>query len=183
MKTVQDVKDTIFWKQFTTMWKYNFYFGWLFKMSKIQFFESNSQLPPCAPNYIHYCSRCQRYNFLKAIHNGRPRRETRHATVQDVKDTIFWKQFTTNGSVGIYNIQLFKMSKIQFFESNSQLWVLANQSVNNCSRCQRYNFLKAIHNWNWHCQNTVLTVQDVKDTIFWKQFTTYNPLLFFFDFV
>jgi len=92
----------------------------LFIKSKIQFFESKSQL--C--NYISYSFECclssQRYNFLKANHN--------------------------NGKVSDINSELFIKSKIQFFESKSQQLSMEVTFQNSCLSSQRYNFLKANHN-------------------------------------
>ena len=61
----------------------------LFRISKIQFFESNSQRMSDWFKFAGGCSEYQRYNFLKAIHN---RGETYYAdksVVQNIKDTIF----------------------------------------------------------------------------------------------
>ena len=41
----------------------------LFQTTKIQIFESNSQLSRGLPNLYRSCFRLQRYKFLKAIHN------------------------------------------------------------------------------------------------------------------
>ena len=117
---VQNIKDTIFWKQFTTFKRFYFHFDLLFRISKIQFFESNSQL-----------------NGLYRVNSK---------VVQNIKDTIFWKQFTTPFTHKIISWQLFRISKIQFFESNSQLTGTIGRTQDGCSEYQRYNFLKAIHN-------------------------------------
>ena len=121
----------------------------LFTMSKIQIFESNSQRLQPLYNIIMDCSRCQRYKFLKAIHNLTSSLGLWEQTVHDVKDTNFWKQFTTAFWHMNKNYQLFTMSKIQIFESNSQ----------------HTHYLLYL----------VVTVHDVKDTNFWKQFTTFFP--------
>ena len=68
-RVVYQVKDTIFWKQITTVHKYFRHIRKLFIKSKIQFFESKSQ-PERVPLR----------NF---------------EVVYQVKDTIFWKQITT----------------------------------------------------------------------------------------
>jgi len=117
---VSDVKDTNFWKQFTTS-----HFVIINKVG---------------------CFRCQRYKFLKAIHNKLSPGKWANEVVSDVKDTNFWKQFTT----GINLFNLFKR----------------------CFRCQRYKFLKAIHNKFRYAASSLRVVSDVKDTNFWKQFTT-----------
>ena len=66
---VYQVKDTIFWKQITTLPSTSIPTVALFIKSKIQFFESKSQ----RLNKLSFCQRCclssQRYNFLKANHN------------------------------------------------------------------------------------------------------------------
>jgi len=143
---VQNIKDTIFWKQFTTC--------------KIN-------CPYCA-----CCSEYQRYNFLKAIHNPRWPELWNGRVVQNIKDTIFWKQFTTDDWCSSTTSLLFRISKIQFFESNSQLAIVVCVPVWCCSEYQRYNFLKAIHNGRRTAHTWRPVVQNIKDTIFWKQFTT-----------
>ena len=120
----------------------------LFIRSKIQFFESKSQ-PACstAPP-PRCCLSDQRYNFLKANHNK-----------------VRWNT-TAYG--------LFIRSKIQFFESKSQLFT---RRVPACIRClsdQRYNFLKANHNYALASSFNTRVVYQIKDTIFWKQITTYK---------
>ena len=44
------------------------------------------------------------------------------------------------------HIQLFQTTKIQIFESNSQLTLCRAITTYSCFRQQRYKFLKAIHN-------------------------------------
>ena len=144
----------------------------LFRISKIQFFESNSQRQFLILSFSLRCSEYQRYNFLKAIHNGGTAPTFSAAVVQNIKDTIFWKQFTTSFLLYYGFDKLFRISKIQFFESNSQpLSVLCTSCVG-CSEYQRYNFLKAIHNCGILANEHKYVVQNIKDTIFWKQFTT-----------
>ena len=150
--TVHDVKDTNFWKQFTTETLKWTSLNPLFTMSKIQIFESNSQLRYYMGYFVFYCSRCQRYKFLKAIHNN-----------------IFCVK---------HIFKLFTMSKIQIFESNSQRWRFPPPYDVDCSRCQRYKFLKAIHNAAKRVNTSHKTVHDVKDTNFWKQFTTISASAF-----
>ena len=119
---VQNIKDTIFWKQFTTICTAICAERLLFRISKIQFFESNSQRACFSVLFLHSCSEYQRYNFLKAIHN----------------------RIQTIGRLPM----LFRISKIQFFESNSQRRASTIYHCTCCSEYQRYNFLKAIHNWS-----------------------------------
>ena len=120
VSVVYQIKDTIFWKQITTNVAY-FYDDWqLFIRSKIQFFESKSQ--PAVPASFSF------------------------PVVYQIKDTIFWKQITTFLVRKRTSLQLFIRSKIQFFESKSQLClILCSRSVC-CLSDQRYNFLKANHN-------------------------------------
>ena len=93
-KVVYQVKDTIFWKQITTITIYS--------IGRIR------------------CLSSQRYNFLKANHNPVPLPIKVANVVYQVKDTIFWKQITTE-TTGL----------------------LPNKG---CLSSQRYNFLKANHN-------------------------------------
>ena len=117
---VYQVKDTIFWKQITTNKRGVHQWHRLFIKSKIQFFESKSQHCPAAKFFCFGCLSSQRYNFLKANHNKGMNLIVKEVVVYQVKDTIFWKQITTQ--LGTYKFEgmLFIKSKIQFFESKSQ---------------------------------------------------------------
>ena len=143
---VSDYKDTNFWKQFTTAAARFWFFGRLFQTTKIQTFESNSQ-----PRLAYWMKRCrcfrlQRYKLLKAIHNKALYATENNPVVSDYKDTNFWKQFTTGVPSRCRTWRLFQTTKIQTFESNSQLEYI-------------FPILKSV-------------VSDYKDTNFWKQFTT-----------
>ena len=118
----------------------------MFAVTKIQIFESNSQL-----HYLCYfvCVRCspsQRYKFLKAIHNSFRNCNRRRLDVRRHKDTNFWKQFTTKPNRLSLRCAMFAVTKIQIFESNSQLIINKYKKNERCSPSQRYKFLKAIHN-------------------------------------
>ena len=141
-------------------------------MSKIQIFESNSQHAFSEPFCRLCCLWCQRYKFLKAIHNKLSTCWKPTMAVYDVKDTNFWKQFTTHSWLRLFAVLLFMMSKIQIFESNSQLFRVWEIVEYSCLWCQRYKFLKAIHNKSLAKAFLEGAVYDVKDTNFWKQFTT-----------
>ena len=120
----------------------------MFIKSKIQFFESKSQQIPIQKQTQISCLSSQRYNFLKANHNSK--------------------------LVGIAEPKLFIKSKIQFFESKSQQPTNTLFNWASCLSSQRYNFLKANHNdWRTISSPTVVVYQ-VKDTIFWKQITTFE---------
>ena len=92
--------------------------------------------------------------------------------VYQVKDTIFWKQITTSNHLLHLRQWLFIKSKIQFFESKSQLLIFCLVVFVCCLSSQRYNFLKANHNLDFSGLPLVRAVYQVKDTIFWKQITT-----------
>ena len=143
---VYQVKDTIFWKQITTALCWSEHENKLFIKSKIQFFESKSQLVSFCDKSGFSCLSSQRYNFLKANHNAYDRINNWWTVVYQVKDTIFWKQITTNTVVMMYDPELFIKSKIQFFESKSQLECSSLIRWLGCLSSQRYNFLKANHN-------------------------------------
>ena len=146
INVVRQNKDTIFWKQITTQIFFKLSYCKLFVRTKIQFFESKSQhTKSCACTNV-CCSSEQRYNFLKANHN-----HSRHITSR---------------------IWLFVRTKIQFFESKSQLYVHYFYLRYRCSSEQRYNFLKANHNRCCLVCRCILVVRQNKDTIFWKQITT-----------
>ena len=63
-------------------------------------------------------------------------------------------------------IQLFQTTKIQIFESNSQLARAGESSRGSCFRLQRYNFFKAIHNELGIYPAVDPVVSDYKDTNF-----------------
>ena len=145
---VTDIKDTSFWKQFTTVGRFGIGHRRLLLISKIPHFESNSQRNLCNCIGGFCCYWYQRYLILKAIHNTGKWRLRLHRVVTDIKDTSFWKQFTTIRHNALQSALLLLISKIPHFESNSQR--------------------DATH-------VTVLSVvTDIKDTSFWKQFTTVN---------
>ena len=61
----------------------------LFQTTKIQIFESNSQLMAHPIGNSESCFRLQRYKFLKAIHNRMANRSFGESVVSDYKDTNF----------------------------------------------------------------------------------------------
>ena len=144
----------------------------MFIKSKIQFFESKSQLPQLGQTQLSGCLSSQRYNFLKANHNYCHELRICRVVVYQVKDTIFWKQITTSKLITQVLTMLFIKSKIQFFESKSQLVNDAYAPAVCCLSSQRYNFLKANHNSLLGEYQERNVVYQVKDTIFWKQITT-----------
>ena len=146
LEVVYQVKDTIFWKQITTAPNGMILDPLLFIKSKIQFFESKSQLKTYTMKKENSCLSSQRYNFLKANHNSVVQRCKINCVVYQVKDTIFWKQITTGIIVSNLWGLLFIKSKIQFFESKSQLCFHGLPKCVRCLSSQRYNFLKANHN-------------------------------------
>ena len=143
----------------------------LFIRSKIQFFESKSQHSCFSGCRLKSCLSDQRYNFLKANHNRNPVHSDRSLVVYQIKDTIFWKQITTIIGYGFAVGWLFIRSKIQFFESKSQHGSTRLKITPRCLSDQRYNFLKANHNQNGGIVVGLEVVYQIKDTIFWKQFT------------
>ena len=194
---VSDYKDTNFWKQFTTTRAFAISNAALFQTTKIQTFESNSQRHKTIRLGLVSCFRLQRYKLLKAIHNDLFRFLLCLKVVSDYKDTNFWKQFTTTAirqtaSFCCFRLQrykllkaihnychqadcvvlLFQTTKIQTFESNSQLSHPYASNVTCCFRLQRYKLLKAIHNSVQTIPSLLSVVSDYKDTNFWKQFTT-----------
>ena len=143
---VTDIKDTSFWKQFTTDEEGYRVYRELLLISKIPHFESNSQQSSSPSTIISGCYWYQRYLILKAIHNAVPNGGYRHYVVTDIKDTSFWKQFTTHIWKWTDGCKLLLISKIPHFESNSQHntgWVYVSGC---CYWYQRYLILKAIHN-------------------------------------
>ena len=147
IKDVRRHKDTNFWKQFTTGAVNGSIDSLMFAVTKIQIFESNSQLRLLFKNRSSWCSPSQRYKFLKAIHN---------------EITVVQRA-----------VKMFAVTKIQIFESNSQHAAREYLPLPGCSPSQRYKFLKAIHNTAWETVKTWVDVRRHKDTNFWKQFTTW----------
>ena len=92
-----------------------------------------------------------RYVILKANHNNISIMSKVSCVVYQIKDTIFWKQITTNIPTSI--------------------------RLTSCLSDQRYNFLKANHNYVFHLLIKFGVVYQIKDTIFWKQITTGSPLI------
>ena len=172
LTVVSDYKDTNFWKQFTTLKELGLVVIMLFQTTKIQTFESNSQLCRIVQLLGYCCFRLQRYKLLKAIHNTSKKYNGANKVVSDYKDTNFWKQFTTLLSANSNATVLFQTTKIQTFESNSQRCLVLPCSQTRCFRLQRYKLLKAIHNYIHRSQYPSPVVSDYKDTNFWKQFTT-----------
>ena len=152
--------------------------SWLFQITKIQNFETNSQLRQEQVDSNRDCFRSQRYKILKPIHNEvrfehgcfllfqitkiqNFETNSQHLrdltffeiTVSDHKDTKFWNQFTTCSIFFSFQHLLFQITKIQNFETNSQ-------QVGNTF-------------------GLALTVSDHKDTKFWNQFTTWIHYNFF----
>ena len=202
---VYQIKDTIFWKQITTLQRSNFEFVSCLSDQRYNFLKANHNSTMDCPWY-RCCLSDQRYNFLKANHNGYSRCYRYVYVVYQIKDTIFWKQITTFSGYVLFAVLLFIRSKIQFFESKSQPSLLLKLTSPSCLSDQRYNFLKANHNpyltdfiGNFCCLSDQRynflkanhnyfgydrmdknVVYQIKDTIFWKQITT-RVLLF--DFV
>ena len=96
--------------------------------------------------------------------------------VPDVKDTNLWEQFTTAFAFIKIQKELFLMSKIRTYESNSQPTSLLPTSKVCCSWCQRYELMRAIHNIVLALVIQQTVVPDVKDTNLWEQFTTLPSL-------
>ena len=169
---VTDIKDTSFWKQFTTLIRFSWNIPLLLLISKIPHFESNSQL--FLSDWIRYkcCYWYQRYLILKAIHNKDGATTGITGVVTDIKDTSFWKQFTTCLVAPLVDGWLLLISKIPHFESNSQRPLLGSWHCVSCYWYQRYLILKAIHNLIISIFIKKKVVTDIKDTSFWKQFTT-----------
>ena len=121
----------------------------MFRISKIYIYESNSQHCSKCINRAKRCSEYQRYTFMKAIHNESVMALSWLLDVQNIKDIHLWKQFTTTRTNTYKCWQMFRISKIYIYESNSQLMVCIFCSSYWCSEYQRYTFMKAIHN---HCR-------------------------------
>ena len=144
----------------------------LLLISKIPHFESNSQHMPKRIFNAMSCYWYQRYLILKAIHNVVGLRNRAGFVVTDIKDTSFWKQFTTVFRDQNKISRLLLISKIPHFESNSQHGGSRSSRVLGCYWYQRYLILKAIHNTDESKETIEEVVTDIKDTSFWKQFTT-----------
>ena len=100
---------------------YCFHQSELLLVSKILNSESNSQRLNYSALKKHSCCWYQRYWILKAIHNGFGCWQSFVWVVVGIKDTEFWKQFTTATFSLSPTLQLLLVSKILNSESNSQL--------------------------------------------------------------
>ena len=143
---VPNIKDINFWEQFTTRLEHIATSPWLFRISKISTFESNSQQGAACGSVSKCCSEYQRYQLLRAIHNVYWRLHSLLIVVPNIKDINFWEQFTTKSGTGFCVGWLFRISKISTFESNSQPTSQRDATTGSCSEYQRYQLLRAIHN-------------------------------------
>ncbi len=172
---VPNIKDINFWEQFTTHITSEKELISLFRISKISTFESNSQLIMSRSFALLCCSEYQRYQLLRAIHNHAVRLVWGCVVVPNIKDINFWEQFTTAPLISICTVPLFRISKISTFESNSQHVLTDYLRILCCSEYQRYQLLRAIHNWGRGFKFKFLVVPNIKDINFWEQFTTLAP--------
>ncbi len=169
---VPNIKDINFWEQFTTIRFIHTRHTTLFRISKISTFESNSQPVELSELLRSCCSEYQRYQLLRAIHNGKVGGVVGSSVVPNIKDINFWEQFTTFIDF-IRNMELlFRISKISTFESNSQHILAQLFTTHRCSEYQRYQLLRAIHNPGNKLVADVAVVPNIKDINFWEQFTT-----------
>ena len=145
-KVVPDTKDTNFWEQVTTFLPLTTVLTWLFRIPKIQTFESKSQREWRSNSQRRSCSGYQRYKLLRASHNCFPSDPLSLLVVPDTKDTNFWEQVTTGNKSQRILLQLFRIPKIQTFESKSQLFLPGCNRFHRCSGYQRYKLLRASHN-------------------------------------
>ena len=149
----------------------------MFRISKIYIYESNSQHTFVAMQSHYRCSEYQRYTFMKAIHNKLDANSDLLKDVQNIKDIHLWKQFTTPYLTTLTEIEMFRISKIYIYESNSQHYSTHPLQEPRCSEYQRYTFMKAIHN-GYHISLPIqYDVQNIKDIHLWKQFTTSDEVV------
>jgi len=171
-QVVPNIKDINFWEQFTTGERRHPQNFELFRISKISTFESNSQLVAIYRLGGMSCSEYQRYQLLRAIHNHQTRWIKHRIVVPNIKDINFWEQFTTSMYWKSAIYLLFRISKISTFESNSQRAYMSYRGHDCCSEYQRYQLLRAIHNWMIKSVRAGCVVPNIKDINFWEQFTT-----------
>ena len=115
MCVVQNIKDTFFCNQITTVSQLDVVFLALFRISKIHFFVTKSQ------------------RIVRCIQNC--------CVVQNIKDTFFCNQITTPSGVLPLHLVLFRISKIHFFVTKSQQNSDLSSPHQSCSEYQRYIFL------------------------------------------
>ena len=150
----------------------------MFRISKISTFESNSQHGVLTMAETLSCSEYQRYQLLRAIHNCYTHAKCSFFVVPNIKDINFWEQFTTINAEPESDWQLFRISKISTFESNSQHIERGCFQTAGCSEYQRYQLLRAIHNNGGMVLSGSSVVPNIKDINFWEQFTTENYSLY-----
>ena len=169
---VPNIKDINFWEQFTTITSKELERMQLFRISKISTFESNSQHVEPYDLPEKGCSEYQRYQLLRAIHNLYRWFRRWRKVVPNIKDINFWEQFTTYLNSINEVSKLFRISKISTFESNSQPLLGGMYQSFCCSEYQRYQLLRAIHNFAIIISTSLPVVPNIKDINFWEQFTT-----------
>ncbi len=135
-----------FWKQITTTATLLLINQTLFINVKDTIFESKSQRLPLSALVVLVVYQCQRYNF--------------------------WKQITTSLRHSHLPPLLFINVKDTIFESKSQPWVGATDSVPSCLSMSKIQFLKANHNLFTNSTTFDYVVYQCQRYNFWKQITT-----------
>ena len=144
---VPNIKDINFWEQFTTYYIVLILNTLLFRISKISTFESNSQHATTPYTWHVSCSEYQRYQLLRAIHNGIPHKEEAMVGLFRISKISTFESNSQHLLSGIISGRmLFRISKISTFESNSQQYKEREIITTGCSEYQRYQLLRAIHN-------------------------------------
>ena len=144
----------------------------MFDTTKLQKFESNSQHNDSIEITRLRCSTPQNYKNLKAIPNGLKFLQYLIAGVRHHKITKIWKQFPTKAVKFLPPELVFDTTKLQKFESNSQLFWPPQSSPARCSTPQNYKNLKAIPNCACLSAMRSRGVRHHKITKIWKQFPT-----------
>jgi len=166
------------WKQFTTRSKFsNFAIMLLFKEQRYKI-ESNSQQDGRAPSTPCRCCSKSKDTKLKAIHNYFDVLVSSFRVVVQRAKIQNWKQFTTNSTLlSEHNRLLFKEQRYKI-ESNSQLISITYHISDCCCSKSKDTKLKAIHNENTKCEESLLVVVQRAKIQNWKQFTTPHSQVF-----
>ena len=168
-------KDTHLKAIHNTEWAVSLSFM-LFSILQRYSFESNSQPSGLLVRSFLCCFLSYKDTHLKAIHNSSVTGLPLYMVVFYLTKILIWKQFTTTIWNGWSNWGLFSILQRYSFESNSQLGVGSDFSVNRCFLSYKDTHLKAIHNNLIVINPLIKVVFYLTKILIWKQFTTLRTL-------
>ena len=117
----------------------------LFQTTKIQTFESNSQLDGVKYHLKKSCFRLRKYKLLKAIHNCPSSAKNIQMLFQTIKIQTFESNSQRYSRIASYCRRCFRLQRYKLSQSNSQHLDDKKMNLAGCFRLQRYKFLKTIY--------------------------------------